>query len=85
MFSLSQVVLRQVLSLKNTTPERLSAQETQIAERICHCVICDALWVRNPKRIPDRCPKCHKRGWDRPMLSAMVIMDRQHPQEDNLQ
>jgi hypothetical protein len=73
MFSIPQDVLKQLLSVKNTTPERLSNHELAIAARICHCTLCDSLWCRRPKGIPDRCPKCHKRGWDRPLLSAMLL------------
>jgi hypothetical protein len=72
MFAFPQTVLRQLLSAKNNAPERLSHQETAIADRICHCVLCDMMWIRRKNTVPDRCPKCHKRAWDRPLLSAML-------------
>jgi predicted Zn-ribbon and HTH transcriptional regulator len=72
MFAFPQTVLRQLLSAKLNTPERLSHQEREITDRICHCVLCDMLWIRRKTNIPDRCPKCHKRAWDRPLLSAML-------------
>jgi predicted Zn-ribbon and HTH transcriptional regulator len=71
-FSIPQDVLRQLLSVKNTTPERLSAHETEIASRICHCTLCHWLWIRRKKTVPDRCPNCHARAWDRPLLTAML-------------
>ena len=72
MFTFTQTVLQQVLSIRLTTPERLSAHETEIANRICHCTQCNNMWVRKRKGIPDRCPKCHKRNWDRPLLTAII-------------
>lgn len=80
MFSIPQTVLKQLLSMKNTTPERLSQQETEIATRIMHCTLCDSLWIRRKRLIPDRCPKCHKRGWDRPLLAAMLSASTLSPQ-----
>jgi len=71
-FELPQTVLAQLLSMKNTAPERLSHDETELAARICRCSLCAYLWVRRLTRIPDRCPKCHKRGWDRPFLNALL-------------
>lgn len=72
MFDAPKDVLRKLLSFKNTTPERLSVSEMAIANRIEHCTLCDNFWVRRKNKIPDRCPCCHKRGWDRPLLHAML-------------
>ena len=72
MYSMPQTVLSAVLTIKNTTPERLSTSERSIADRICHCTECNYLWVRNPGKLPNRCPHCHRRDWDRPLLTALV-------------
>lgn len=72
MYDLPQDILSKLLTHRNTTPERLSASEKEIAERIAHCTLCDNFWVRRKGKLPDRCPRCHKRGWDRPLLTAML-------------
>ena len=72
MFDLPQTILNRLLTIKNLTPERLSNDEMQIAARVCHCTLCDSFWVRRLKVSPPRCPNCHKRGWDRPLLTAMM-------------
>ena len=72
MFSFPQTVLSAVLSVKNTTPERLSETERRVADRICACTVCQYLWIRNVNKIPMRCPKCHTAAWDRPLLSALM-------------
>jgi len=71
-YSFPQTVLAALLAMKNTSPERLSNSEMSIASRICHCTECDYFWVRNVRKFPDRCPHCHKRDWDRPILRAML-------------
>jgi predicted Zn-ribbon and HTH transcriptional regulator len=76
-FSFTQNVLTQLLSIKNSNPERLSQQERSIADRICHCGPCGYLWVRKFPKIPDRCPHCHVSAWDRPLLTA--ILNAQKP------
>jgi hypothetical protein len=58
--------------MRNTSPERLSPDEMQIAGRVCFCVFCNSYWVRRKTQIPDRCPKCHKKGWDRPFINALL-------------
>lgn len=73
MFDLPKSILKQLLTLKNTAPERLSAQEMELVERIVHCTLCDNFWVRRKQKLPERCPSCHKRGWDRPLITAMVL------------
>jgi hypothetical protein len=75
-FSYSQPVLKALLTLKNTNPGALSTSERDIADRICFCSECSYLWIRNAKRIPERCPHCHKRNWDRATLSLLVAQDR---------
>lgn len=72
MFSLAQTVLAQLVTARNTAPERLSESEMTLAKRICHCVKCGAFWVRMKTKLPERCPKCHSREWDRPFLTALV-------------
>ena len=72
MFSFTQDVLTQLLSIKNTSPERLSEHERKICDRICHCTQCTYLWIRKFTRLPERCPNCHARDWDRPLITAML-------------
>ena len=72
MFDLPQTLLKQLLTYRNTNPDRLSPEEIQIANRVCHCTFCDSYWVRRKTQIPARCPKCHKVGWDRPLIQAML-------------
>jgi hypothetical protein len=71
-YEIPQTILTKLLTALKTAPERLSAQETSIAQRICRCSLCEALWVRRKTKLPDRCPKCHKRAWDRPFLDALM-------------
>ncbi len=71
-YDLPQDVLKTILTTKHTAPERLSPQETAIAERICYCVLCHAMWVRRKSFLPRRCPKCFKPGWDRPFINALM-------------
>jgi hypothetical protein len=75
-FAIPQPILAQVLKLKTTAPERLSQHEKEIADRICWCSLCNWLWVRNPHKLPDRCPHCHKRAWDRPLLTALIAASK---------
>ena len=72
MFSLPQTILKQLLTTFAHTPERLSVDERTIASRICTCGHCDTFWVRQRTKLPDRCPHCSKRGWDRPFLNALL-------------
>lgn len=85
MFSITQTVLSQLLAINNTTPERLSTHEAAIAQRICHCALCNNLWIHRVTKIPDRCPACHQRAWDRPLLTAMILADKttstRHPSQ----
>lgn len=72
----SPTVLRKVLTVYLTHPEQLTEHEQQIAERICSCSLCDALWMRRMKRSPQRCPRCHKHAWNRPLLESIAAIDR---------
>jgi hypothetical protein len=78
-FQIPQPILAQVLKLRTTAPERLSQHETEIANRICWCSLCGWLWVRNPTKLPERCPHCHKRAWDRPLLTALLAASHAQP------
>jgi len=71
-YEMPQTVLAQLLTMKNTSPERLSHDESELSARICRCSLCAYLWIRRLAAIPDRCPRCHKRGWDRPFLNALL-------------
>lgn len=85
MFDLPKDVLSKLLTYRNTAPERLSASEMAIAMRIVHCTLCDNFWVRRKTKLPDRCPLCHKRGWDRPLLQAMLDQARPTTQPPSTQ
>lgn len=76
MFDLPKPILKQLLSVKNTHPERLSHSELTIADRIVHCALCDNFWVRRKQKIPERCPACHRRDWDRPLITAMLLAQK---------
>ena len=69
---LPQPVLSQLLRLYCEAKERLSGSEQGLAARICSCTLCHFYWVRRKSQVPLRCPSCHKRGWDRPMLTALL-------------
>ena len=82
MFDMPKAVLLKLLTVLHTAPQQLTATERALAERICHCCLCDALWIRRKKKTPERCVNCHKRGWDRPLLEALLaaIPKPTHPQ-----
>lgn len=72
MFDLPKDVLKKLVTTRNTAPERLTPSETVIADRIEFCTLCEYLWVRRKKASPPRCPSCHKLGWNRPLINAML-------------
>jgi predicted Zn-ribbon and HTH transcriptional regulator len=72
MFDLPKPILAQLLSAFNTRKDTLSSDEQMLASRICFCTLCDYIWVRRLKREPDRCPSCHRRGWNMPLVNAML-------------
>jgi len=69
---LPQNVLRQVLNNALTNPNTMTGTEIAFAKRICSCSLCTHLWVRRTEEPPDRCPGCHRRGWNRPMINALI-------------
>ena len=71
----TQTVLRKVLTVFLTHPEQLTEHEQQIAERICSCSLCDVLWLRRKKRSPQRCPRCHRHAWNRPLLESIRAIE----------
>jgi hypothetical protein len=71
----SKTLLIRFLHLYHTHPEQLTEHEQQIAERICSCALCDNVWLRRRKKLPQRCPLCHKHSWNRPLLEAMKAKD----------
>ncbi len=75
MFDLPKSILRKLLNVYLTQPTRLSPSEAEICRRIVICSFCDNIWVRRAKKVPDRCAKCHRRGWDRPLLELMRAQD----------
>lgn len=75
MLTIAQTILNQLLTTLNTAPDRLSASEQQIARRICHCTKCNTFWMRRKQKVPDRCPNCKTREWDRPFLSALIAAE----------
>ena len=73
--TLSQAVLRKLLTAYLTQKETLTQHEQKIAERVCSCTLCNHLWVRRIKRMPDRCPKCARTSWNRPLLEYLIASD----------
>lgn len=71
----SKSLLIKFLHLYHTHQEQLTPHEVEIAERICACSLCDNVWVRRKKKLPERCPQCHKHSWNRPLLEAMKAKD----------
>jgi uncharacterized paraquat-inducible protein A len=72
----TQTVLRKVLTVFLTHPEQLTEHEQQIAERVCSCSLCDVLWLRRKKRSPQRCPRCHRHAWNRPLLESIRAIEQ---------
>lgn len=72
MFNYPQDLLKELLTAFKQAPERLTSGETSIAARICYCGLCTYLWVKRKGKEPTRCPKCHKPGWNRPLISALL-------------
>lgn len=77
----SPTVLRKVLTVYLTHPEQLTEHESALAERICSCSLCDAIWIRRKKKSPQRCPRCHKHAWNRPLLESIAAIDRTRAEE----
>jgi predicted Zn-ribbon and HTH transcriptional regulator len=71
-FELPDSVLRKLKNLSASNPLQLSETEQRLAQRIEVCSACNAVWFRRAKRKPDRCPRCHSRAWDRPLVAALV-------------
>ena len=72
MFDLPKPILHQLLTVRNTRPDTLTTHEKELSDRICFCTLCDYIWVRRLATDPDRCPHCHKLGWNRPLINAML-------------
>lgn len=75
-FDYPKTILSKLLTHFKHSPERLSSQELDLAARVCHCTLCDNFWVRRFKKDPARCPECHKRGWNRPLLTEMLAAEQ---------
>lgn len=71
MFDLPKSILKKVLTTFHTNRDALTPDEQQLALRICFCTLCEYYWVRRFKPDPERCPQCHKRGWNMPLVNAM--------------
>jgi hypothetical protein len=65
-----------MLTLYITHPEQLTEHEQLLSERICSCTLCDVLWVRRKKKSPQRCPACHKHGWNRPLITSLQAIEQ---------
>ena len=65
-------VLRKLRNLYKSNPLQLSDTEKRIGERIEICSNCDYCWYRRARKKPERCPRCHTRAWDRPLVAALV-------------
>ena len=72
MFDLPKSILAQLLAAYNTRKDTLTSDEQKLAARICFCTLCQYLWVRRLSQEPDRCPNCHRRGWNMPLVNAML-------------
>ena len=72
MFDLPKPILLQLLTAYNTRKETLTPSEQMLASRIRLCCICTYIWVTRKRNDPKRCPHCHKHGWDRPLINAML-------------
>lgn len=72
MFDLPKPILRQLLTAYNTRKDTLTPSEQMLAARIRLCTLCDNIWVKRKDSEPLRCPGCHKYGWDRPLINAML-------------
>lgn len=79
--TLSQTVLRRLLTAYLTKKETLTVHEQKLCERICTCTLCDHLWVRRIKKIPARCPKCARTSWNRPLLEFLIASDTSNADE----
>ncbi len=75
MFDLPKSILKQLLSARNTRASTLTDDEVQLADRICVCTLCDYIWVRRLRKFPERCPACHKRGWNMPLVNQMLYRE----------
>lgn len=73
--TLSQPVLRRLLSVYLTHQEQLTDHEQMLAARICTCTLCEHLWVRRIKKVPTRCPACARTSWNRPLLELIKAQD----------
>jgi predicted Zn-ribbon and HTH transcriptional regulator len=64
--------LKALYTLYHTTPETLTKQELELAQRVKHCSYCDRWWLRRRSKEPARCPFCHKWRYDTPTLDKLV-------------
>jgi uncharacterized paraquat-inducible protein A len=71
-FELPPTVLLKLRNLFRSNPLQLTATESAIAQRIETCSACEYVWYRRLKKRPQRCPKCHSRAWDRPLIAALL-------------
>ena len=71
-FELAQPVLRKLRELYKSNPLQMSDTEKHIGDRIEICSGCNYCWYRRAKKRPERCPNCHSRAWDRPLIAALV-------------
>jgi predicted Zn-ribbon and HTH transcriptional regulator len=71
-YELPDSVLRKLKNLFASNPLQLSETEQRMAGRIEVCSACNRVWFRRAKRKPDRCPQCHSRSWDRPLVAALM-------------
>jgi hypothetical protein len=76
---LPQSALKTVLNTALSNPNSMTSSELSFARRICLCSLCDWLWVRRGFQEPERCPHCNRRGWNRPLLNALIAADNSTP------
>jgi uncharacterized paraquat-inducible protein A len=81
-YELPTPVLRKLRDLYKANPLQLSATEQHIGQRIEVCSQCNNCWFRRINKKPERCPACHTRAWDRPLIAALLEAHRAtHPAE----
>ena len=73
--ALPQAVLNQVLDTYRSRPDTMTDGERLFADRIRSCCLCFHKWVLRSRKDPTRCPKCQKRGWNRPLVNAFIMAE----------
>ena len=79
-----QQILQVLRSQLLNAPDKLTLTEFAISRKILKCTLCGNLWMRRTKKQPRVCPVCHKCGWDRPLIQAILDAEASgRPKEDS--